>query len=380
MTYITRAQEKLLGDFLNCDAYQVAILYGARRTGKTTLVKKFLEDNAKEYQFYYGEELAVQKALSSRRIKTLENFVGDHNLLFIDEAQAIENIGIGLKILVDNNPKLKIIVTGSSTLDLGKNIGEPLVGRATTIKTFPISQYEFKNQEDYISTVSLLESRLIYGSYPVIATIKDQEKQKKYLNETVQSYLLKDILEFDGIRNSQKIKQLLSLIAFQIGNEVSLTELGKRLELTKDTVGRYLDLLEKCFVIFSRYGFSRRLRNEITRNHHYYFYDNGIRNALIQNFNPLDLRDDVGQLWENYIVAERLKRTTLKDTIPPNSYFWRTYEQQEIDLVEEQDGKLKGFEIKYSPHRHKAPPQWTKNYPEASFETIDKENYLEFIT
>lgn len=376
--YIPRTQEDTLAKFLASDIYQVAIIYGARRIGKTTLVQKFLEASKKTFLSKSGDDLNVQEILKQNSSASLKSFVGKHDLVFIDEAQRIENIGYSLKLLVDENPKLKIIVTGSSSLDLGKAIGEPLGGRAKIIKAFPIAQLELKDIENITDTKANLEARLIYGSYPIIVTHEDDQERKDYLLETVDSYLLKDILEFDGIRNSNKIKQLLRLIAFQIGKEVSHTELGENLELNKNTVAKYLDLLEKAFVIYSRQGLSRNLRSEITRNYHYYFYDNGIRNALINNFNPLSMRDDQGMLWENYIVTERFKRNELISR-KPNNYFWRTYEQQEIDLVEEIDGKLSAYEIKYGKKSSKVPSQWLKSYPGAGFESINKENYLDFI-
>lgn len=377
--YISRKQEKELAKFLNSDIYQVAIIYGARRIGKTTLVKKFLEDSKKEYLFKSGDDINVQEILKQNSTATLKSFIGNNNLVFIDEAQRIENIGYSLKILVDSNPNLKIIVTGSSSLDLGKSIGEPLGGRAKVIKAFPIAQLELKDIENISDTNANLEARLIYGSYPIIITHEDNDERKNYLLETIDSYLLKDLLEFDGIRNSNKIKQLLRLLAFQIGKEVSHTELGDNLELNKNTIAKYLDLLEKAFVIYSRQGFSGNLRSEITRNYHYYFYDNGIRNALINNFNPLNMRDDTGMLWENYLVTERFKFNEL-NSLKPNNYFWRTYEQQEIDLIEEVDGKVNGYEIKYSKKTSKVPSQWANNYPKASFTLINKDNYLDFIS
>lgn len=377
--HIARKQRKRLDDFLGSDVYKVALVYGARRLGKTTLVEKYLAGKNLEHLFIHGDMAENQDLLSSQSGAKLKSFVGKHKLIFLDEAQRIENIGYSLKILVDTIPDLKIITTGSSSLDLGKKIGEPLGGRATTIKLYPLAQQEIQSIENQIETNANLEDRLIYGSYPVVITNADKQFREEYLLATVDSYLLKDILEFDGIRNSNKIKQLLALISFQIGKEVSLTELGSNLGLSKDTVGKYLDLLEKAFVIYSRQGFSRNLRSEITRNYHYYFYDNGIRNAIIRNFNAINLRNDLGMLWENYIVTERLKANDYSNKIVPNSYFWRTYEQQEIDLIEESGGELSAYEIKYKQNKEKAPPQWHKNYPEANFHLVNKNNYLQFI-
>jgi len=376
--YIPRFQEQDLKKFLCSDIYQVAIIYGARRIGKTTLVKKFLESQKKSYLFKTGDDLEVQNILSKNSLVLLKSFIGNNKLVFIDEAQRIENIAYSLKILVDHNPNLKIIVTGSSSLDLGKSIGEPLGGRAKIIKAFPISQLELNKIETLSDTSAQLESRLIYGSYPVIITHEDNQERKEYLLDSIDSYLLKDLLEFDGIRNSNKIKQLLRLIAFQVGKEVSQTELAGHLDLSKDTVAKYLDLLEKAFVIYSRQGFSKNLRSELTRNYHYYFFDNGIRNALINNFNSLDMRDDLGLLWENYIITERFKKNELTHK-KPSCYFWRTYEQQEIDLIEEIDGELFAFEIKANKKTSKIPSQWKKNYPSSCFELINRDNYLGFI-
>jgi uncharacterized protein len=376
VNYIPRLQERDLAEFLDSDIYSVAIIYGARRIGKTTMVQKFLRQTNKKFLYKSGDDFLVQELLSNNSTASLRDFCAGYDLVFIDEAQRIQNIGYSLKILVDDNPSLKIIVTGSSSLDLGKAIGQPLGGRAKIIRAFPFAQLELKDIEDITETKSNLESRLIYGSYPVVIT--HPAERKDYLLETIESYLLKDLLEYDGIRNSNKIKHLLRLLAFQIGKEVSHTELGTALELNKNTVAKYLDLLEQSFIIYSRQGFSRNLRSEITRNYHYYFYDNGIRNALINNFNQLSFRDDLGLLWENYIVTERYKHNVLKK-IKPTNFFWRTYEQQEIDLVEELDGKLNGYEIKFSEAREKTPSQWKKNYPDASYQVINSENYLGFI-
>jgi predicted AAA+ superfamily ATPase len=350
--YIPRLQEHDLKKFLCSDIYQVAIIYGARRIGKTTLVKKFLESQKKSYLFKTGDDLEVQNILSKNSLVLLKSFIGNNKLVFIDEAQRIENIAYSLKILVDHNPKI--------------------------IKAFPISQLELNKIETLSDTSAQLESRLIYGSYPVIITHEDNQERKEYLLDSIDSYLLKDLLEFDGIRNSNKIKQLLRLIAFQIGKEVSQTELAGHLDLSKDTVAKYLDLLEKAFVIYSRQGFSKNLRSELTRNYHYYFFDNGIRNALINNFNSLDMRDDLGLLWENYIITERFKKNELTHK-KPSCYFWRTYEQQEIDLIEEIDGELFAFEIKANKKTSKIPSQWKKNYPSSCFELINRDKYLDFI-
>ncbi len=368
-----------MAKFLASDIYQVAILYGARRIGKTTLVQQFLQARKLKHLFLSGDDIEVQAILSVNSSKALKSFIGKHELVFIDEAQRISNIAYSLKILVDSNPNLKIIVTGSSSLDLGKAIGEPLGGRAQILRIFTLAQIELAEIENRFETEANLEARLIYGNYPVIITHEDSRERKEYLLDTVESYLLKDLLEFDGIRNADKIKKLLRLLAFQIGKEVSHTELAAHLALDKNTVAKYLDLLEQAFIVYSRQGFSRNLRSEISRHKHYYFFDNGIRNALINNFNSLDLRDDIGMLWENYLILERLKRNNLlRENF--NSYFWRTYGQQEIDLIEERDAQLAAYEIKWSKKKiSKVPSAWLKAYPEASYRLIHRENYLDFI-
>ena len=294
-------------------------------------------------------------------------------------AQYIKKIGLNLKLIVDHIPDIKVIATGSSSFDLSRDIGEPLTGRKYVLKLYPLAQLELAATEKQLQTKALLESRLIYGSYPEIVTMRDNKMREEYLRELISSYLFKDILELEGIRQSEKLIRMLQLLAFQIGNEVSLNELGSQLGMSKNTVERYLDLLEKVFVIYKRSGFSRNLRKEISKNHRYYFYDTGIRNSLIQNMNPLSVRDDVGKLWENYIVTERMKRQEYLRQ-PTDFYFWRTYDRKEIDLIEERAGALHGYEMKWKPELVKPPKEWKTEYPNSTFEVIHPGNYLGFIT
>jgi len=365
---------------------KVLLLYGARRVGKTTLVQKFIEaywpkpTNEKDkVLFVNGDDIFVRQYLESQSIQQLREFVGKHSLLVIDEAQYITQIGLNLKLIVDHIPDIQVIATGSSSFDLARDIGEPLTGRKYVLKLFPIAQFELSQIEKPHETRANLEARLIFGAYPEIITLMDNQMREEYLREMINAYLFKDILELEGIRRADKLLRLLQLMAFQIGKEISLNELGTQLGMSKNTVERYLDLLEKVFIIFRRPGFSRNLRKEISQNHRFYFYDNGIRNALIRNLNPLALRNDIGELWENYIIVERLKKQEyLRET--SNSYFWRTYDKQEIDLVEERQGKLAGYEIKFHPVKIKPPNQWSSQYPAASFEVIQQENYLDFIS
>ncbi|MBW1726349.1 MAG: ATP-binding protein [Deltaproteobacteria bacterium] len=357
---------------------KVMVIYGPRRVGKTTLLKKYLESENNSVLFVNGDDIIVRQYLESQSIQTLRDFVGNHRLLVVDEAQYVEKIGLNLKLIVDHIPEIKVIVTGSSSFDLARDVGEPLTGRKYVLKLFPLSQMEISKIEKRHETTASLESRLIYGSYPEVVLIRDNRRREDYLRELIQSYLFKDILALEGIRYANKLVRLLQLLAFQIGKQVSFAELGKQLSMSKNTVERYLDLLEKVFVIYRLSGFSRNLRKEITKSQRYFFYDTGVRNALIGNFNPLAVRNDLGELWENYIITERMKRQEYLRKVT-NSYFWRTYDKKEIDLVEEREGRLFGYEVKWKKERVKIPRDWTSGYPDAAFEVIYQENYLKFI-
>jgi len=298
--------------------------------------------------------------------------------LVVDEAQKVHDIGLNLKLIVDHVPGIRIIATGSSSFDLARRIGEPLTGRKTTLIQYPLAQMEIGDLEKSHQTEARLESRLVYGSYPEIVLMEDERERQQYLKEIVSSYLYKDILELEGIRHSSKIGKLLQLLALQIGKEVSYTELGTSLGLSKNTVDNYLGLLEKAFVIQRLGGFRRNLRNEITKNSRYFFVDTGVRNALINNFNPLELRNDVGELWENYLVMERFKRQEYLRESAKN-YFWRTYTKNELDLVEDRNCRLFGYEMKWGKARPRPPKEWSTAYPDAEWQVINRENYLPFI-
>lgn len=359
---------------------KVVVIYGARRVGKTTLLKHFLEKAGSEERvlFLNGDDIFVRENLGSQSVQKLKDFVGSHSLVIIDEAQYVEKVGLNLKLIVDHISNIKVIATGSSSFDLAKDVGEPLTGRKFVLKLFPLAQMEISQIEELHETEANLESRLIYGSYPEVITMGDNKLRATYLREMVSSYLFKDILELEGIRHANKLVRLLQLLAFQIGKGVSINELGMQLGMSKNTVERYIDLLEKVFLIYRLSSFSRNLRKEISKNQRYYFYDNGIRNALIENFNHISIRNDVGELWENYIMIERMKQHEYGQHFS-NSYFWRTYDKQEIDLVEEREGRLFGYEIKWQKTKTKIPRDWKSTYPEASFELIHRENYLSFI-
>jgi len=360
---------------------KVLILLGARRVGKTELINHFLSNQSeKDYLKFNGEDITHAKIFSERSIENYKRILGVTKLLVIDEAQKIPNIGLILKLIVDNFPDLKIIAAGSSVFDLANKLGEPLVGRKNTLYLYPFAQMEFQNTENYLETKNKLEERMIFGSYPELEQYSIWDDKRNYLNEIVNSYLFKDILTFEGIRQADKIIDLLRLIAFQVGKEVSLQELGSQLQMGKNTVERYLDLLSKVFVIFKLKGFSRNLRKEVSKMNRWYFYDNGIRNAIIGNFNRFNLRNDVGELWENYLISERIKFQNNIGMFVTN-YFWRTYTQQEIDWIEEENGQLRAYEFKWNNKRKiKVPLSWSEAYPKAIFKRITNENYLDLIT
>ena len=359
---------------------KVILLLGARRTGKTWFLKDLLPRLELPYLFFNGDDSSVQSVFSERTVPNYKRLVGDARLLVVDEAHRIPEIGWNLKLMVDEIEGLHIIATGSSVFDLRAGTGEPLTGRKTEIMLYPFSQMEYSKYETLAETEARLEERIIYGNYPELIHLSSNEDKEDYLREMVSSYLLRDILEFDGVRNSAKVFDLLRLIAFQPGKEVSNDELSRSLGISKNTVDRYLDLLQKVFVLVKIPGFSRNLRKEVTRHPKYYFVDNGVRNALINNFNPLSLRADTGQLWENHLIMERIKYQSVKNLSQTN-YFWRTYQQQEIDWLEEKNGQLSAFEIKWKEHKKaKIPSAFAQAYPDASFEVISRDNYLSWIT
>ena len=377
-TYINRAIRQTFLKKLQPN--KVLVLLGARRVGKTQFLRNLADNYLNEpFLFLNGEDISTPAVLKARTIANYQRLLGDKKLLIIDEAQKVPDIGLVLKLMVDNIEGIKIIATGSSVFDMTNKLGEPLTGRKYTFHLYPFGQMELSEYENLVQIKANLEERLIYGSYPEVITLESNNEKAAYLNEIVNSYLLKDILEIDGVRSSDKMLNLLRLVAFQIGKEVSLEELGKQLGLSRNTVERYLDLLSKVFVLYRISGFSRNLRNEITKTNRWYFFDNGIRNVLTTNFNPLSLRNDTGELWENYLLSERIKFQHYNEMLV-NNYFWRTYQQQEIDWIEEREGKLHAYEIKWSNRKiPKVPSAWIRAYPDSSFKVITPENYLEWI-
>ena len=375
--YIPQAQLTRLAHLVTPG--KVVVVYGPRRVGKTTLIKRYIREHDPDALLVTGEDIVVREYLESQSLAKLTSFVGRRCTLIIDEAQHIRQIGLNLKLLADHIEGLQIIATGSSSFDLASQTGEPLTGRKYTLLLLPLAQLELQERESAHQTRAQLELRLIYGSYPEVVLMDSNEDRQLYIKELIASYLFRDILQLEGIRHADKLLRLLQLVAFQIGREVSTSELGAQLSMSKNTVDRYLDLLEKAYVLYSRRGFSRNLRKEITKSRRYYFYDNGIRNGLINNFNPLAMRDDAGVLWENYVLVERLKRNLYSGRLT-ESYFWRTYDRQEIDLVEEWGGQLLATEMKWSARSHRVPGAWRKTYPDSSFKIVHPENYLGFIS
>jgi predicted AAA+ superfamily ATPase len=359
------------------------LLLGPRRSGKTTLLQHFLNGTTKSYLLLNGDNVRDQSLLSTPDESSLNPTVSGIELLVIDEAQNIENIGRSLKIINDSHPEIAVIATGSSSFDLRGQIGEPLVGRKHTVLLYPFWIDELcandQTAPPALTWQRLRDTLLIFGQYPQSFTAPNNRERTDFLIELVDSLLLKDILAYQEVKGSRVLRRLLELLAHQIGGEVSLSELGSHLNIHKATVDRYLDLLEKSFVIFRLGGFSRNMRSEVTRTAKYYFYDVGVRNAIINNFNPLELRDDVGKLWENYALVERMKARAYTGPIA-NQYFWRTWQQSEIDLIEDRGGRLYGYEFKWNPNKTvKIPREWTNAYPEnTSFEVITPENFLQF--
>ncbi len=353
---------------------KVIVIYGPRRSGKTTLVKNIQGMYHSESIYLNCDEPDIRQALTDKTSTELINYVGKNRLVIIDEAQRVKNIGITLKLLVDNFPQTQIIATGSSSLDLSNKINEPLTGRVLDFFLPPFSLKEIS--EDKIEAIRNLEQRMIYGSYPeVVMDIKNAEEN---IREIFKKYLYKDVLEYQGIKNPDVLEKLLTALALQIGCEVSYPELATLLQIDQKTVASYVRLLEFAFIIFRLPPLSRNLRKEIAKSRKIYFWDLGIRNAAINNFNLLEMRSDVGNLWESFLVSERMKTNQILRKFP-NKYFWRTWSKEEIDYIEEEGGTFSAFEIKWSKSNKKPSKVWTDAYPNSDWKVITKENFLDFI-
>ena len=357
---------------------KAALVYGARRVGKTVLLNQIIKNYGNKVLFLNGEDNDAQALLEERSAANYRRILADKEILAVDEAQSVPDIGRKIKLILDEVPGIHVIASGSSSFDLQNKAGEPLVGRSAVFFLTPFSYNEITAFEDALETRQNLENRLVYGSYPEVALMDSLRQKEEYLRDIVGAYLLKDILALDGLRNSSKMHNLCRLIAFQAGSEVSGEELGRELGMSKTTVEKYLDLLSKVFVIFRLKAFARNLRKEVVKTGKWYFYDNGIRNAVIGNFSPLALRQDAGALWESYLIGERFKQMYNTGT-ERKYYFWRTYDQQEIDLIEEDDNKINAFEFKWGGKFPKIPAGFAGSYPGASFEVINRETYLSFL-
>ena len=359
------------------EAGKVLVIYGARQVGKSSLVKNYLESVTEKYLFFNGEDVNVSAIFSSMNLKLLNEAIGDVNLIVLDEAQVIPNVGISLKLLVDTKKDLKIIVTGSSSFELSGQVGEPLVGRMNMVTLFSLWEKEIMdaNLDNYIDNIDFA---LRFGRYPAVVKNQIVEKKKESLTNIVNGYLLKDILAFERVKNSKLILDLLKLLAYQISREVSVQEIATKLSVGRNTVNRFLDLLEQNFIIFPLRSYVKNLRNEIRKKEKYYFYDLGIRNALIENFDAIDVRDDIGALWENFLISER-RKYLIYNRLSTNQYFWRTKQQQEVDYVEERDSRIYGFEFKWNPKQAKRLPTTFSNSYNSIDQCITRANYREFV-
>jgi len=356
------------------------LLFGARRVGKTVLVGQIMKKFDGKSLLLNGESMDTLRMLSDRSAATYRQLFAGLDLLCIDEAQHIPDIGMKLKLIIDEVKGLRVIATGSSSFDLQNKAGEPLVGRSTQFLLTPFSISEVVASSSLAEYMQQMSQYIIYGHYPELESIENEKLKQEYLNDVTDAYLLRDILALDGLKHAQKMYDLLRLVAYQSGSEVSLEELGSQLSLSRNTVERYLDLLQKAYVLFRIGGFSRNMRKEVSKSSKWYFYDTGIRNAVIRDYRPYNQRPDSerGLLWENYFVSDRLKRSH-NQRLSTNFYFWRTYDQQEIDLIEEQDGMLTAIEMKSGKKTPSAPKAFAKAYPDATFSVLNPDTFTNFI-
>jgi predicted AAA+ superfamily ATPase len=372
---ISRSQENLIVSRIKDN--KVVVLYGPRQTGKTTLAKKIASESDTPYAIWNCDETDMQVAITNASSQTLKNMIGNNTLIIIDEAQRIENIGLTLKIIHDTIPDVKVIATGSSSFELADKINEPLTGRKWEYNILPISFEEMVHHTDWLTEKRQLRERLIYGYYPEVVTKPNERRD--VLQSLASSALYKDILTWKSIKYPDRLGVLVRALAFQLGQQVSYNELAQTVQVDKETIERYIDLLEKAYIVYRLYSYSGNLRNELKKSRKIYFYDNGLRNAIINDFKPLDLRTDVGALWENWLMAERLKYIQ-KNKIYCNRFFWRTNSQQEIDYIEERDGNLYAFEYKWNlKAKGKITKTFTNHYRNAIGKVITPDNMEEFI-
>ena len=361
-----------------CFQGKAIILLGARQVGKTTLLKKIIQEQHVDALYLNCDEPQTISALTNCNLKELQMIVGANKFVVIDEAQKVDNIGLTLKLIVDNMPDVQVVATGSSAFELRNCLNEPLTGRKYEYQMFPISSNEIYQSSGYIDLKGALETRLIYGSYPDI--LNHANDARELLRMLTDSYLYKDILATDNLRKPDVLDKLLRALAFQVGCEVSYNELAQIVGTDSKTVERYIELLEKCYIIFRLHGLSRNLRNELKKAKKIYFYDNGVRNAVIQQFAPLDIRNDAGALWENFFISERIKRNHYQQNYC-NTFFWRTKSQLEIDYIEEQNGQMTAFEMKWNPKKGNTaiPDAFINAYDVKETIIITPDNYLDYL-
>ncbi|MFT4566114.1 MAG: putative AAA+ superfamily ATPase [Saprospiraceae bacterium] len=370
---ITRTVEKLFSQKMQ--DHKVIILTGPRQVGKTTFLKNYFKDQ--KVSWFNADESDIRQILQNHNKTYIQQILGSNKIMVIDEAQRIKNIGLLLKITHDELSDIKVIVTGSSALELADTINEPLTGRKWELNMYPISTMELIAHNGMLEEQRLLEHRLLYGSYPDV--INNTGSEREILQELSNSYLYRDLLTWQEIKKPQVLEKLVQALSFQIGNEISYNELGQMTGLNHETVQRYMDLLEKAYILFQLPSYSRNLRNELKKSKKVYFYDLGIRNAVIKNYNPINLRNDKGALWENYLIIERMKQKSYHRLFS-NDYFWRTHAQQEIDYIEDYDGKLHAYEFKWSAHKKiKFSKSFQKAYPDSQMEGVSRDNYLKFL-
>ena len=375
-SYISRSQEDKIEALLFSG--KVLIITGPRRVGKTTMLKRIVEKAGRPFLYLNGEDQSTAELLARRTSENYRNVLADSDMLVIDEAQHVPDIGLIAKLLHDELPEKQVILSGSSSFEIVQKTGEPLTGRKITFELLPFAESELWGTSSPEKRTDLLRKRMVFGNYPEIYLMKSKDVRIEYLRELRDSYLLKDVIKFENLRNAGKILNLLRLVALQVGSEVSYHELGRQLSMSKNTVEKYLDLLSKAYVLYKLEGFSRNLRKEITKSSRWYFLDNGIMTIVLNNLDDLSVRGDVGRLWENYIISERWKYLNISRQLA-RLHFWRTYDQQEIDLVEERGEALSGYEMKWKSQKQNPPVAWLKSYPQSTYQVICPDNYHDFV-
>lgn len=372
-------QTKIVTQLANPQLPRGVILYGPRQVGKTTLIDEIIKHFNQKTLILSGDRVSADlRTLESRNWEKMKLLLSGYEILIIDEAQRIKDVGLVAKIVLDTKQDMKVLLTGSAALDLASKVSEPLTGRAYNYHLWPIAQSELANMNTYAERLNSLDERIVYGNYPKALLLENQKDKQDYLRELIDKYLYKDILDYGGIRNSTKVRDLLTLLAYQVGSQVSITEIATQLEMSRDAVNNYIGLLEASFVIFRLSGFSRNLRNEMRKMDKIYFWDTGVRNALINQFGWRKERQDWGALWENFMIAERMKLNEYEGW-RANYYYWRLNSGAELDVIEEIGTDLLGCEIKSNDKLPNAPSKWISAYPKAKYRVVNKDNWNEWV-